>query len=490
MSNWFEVDKKGLAQLIERRGKGFIVTELVQNAWDENVQNVEVKIVRLDRGCVITVTDDSPEGFSDLRDAFTLFKASKKKNDAEKRGRFNLGEKLVLALASEASIITTKGQVTFDNNGRTVSRHKRPTGTCFQGVFPTFTKRDVADAVALCKTLLPPWGVNTTVTVVDGRYKDSFALFTRQPVVTFDATLPTEVENAEGHLTRTQRKTKVEVHELKNGERPGIYELGIPVVETDDRYIVNVCQKVPLNFERDNVTPAYLRTIRTLVTNHTARFLNKDEATAHWVSEALSDPRVAPEVVQDIITKRFGDKVVAYDPSDPEANALATSKGYTVIGGRTFNKEQWNNIRGSEALKPAGQVTPSNSSITTSPDGIPPLPVDKWTEDHHRIADYARRFHKAVIGSNVNVQFQHQMVKGEFRAAYGSSLLGNLLLFNVFRLGKRWLAEVSQEELDALLIHEFGHHYESNHLSDKYYDALCEIGAKLRTHSDTIGTLR
>ena len=35
MRNWFEVDKLGLAQILERKGKEFALFELVQNAWDE-----------------------------------------------------------------------------------------------------------------------------------------------------------------------------------------------------------------------------------------------------------------------------------------------------------------------------------------------------------------------------------------------------------------------------------------------------------------------
>jgi len=29
------------------------------------------------------------------------------------------------------------------------------------------------------------------------------------------------------------------------------------------------------------------------------------------------------------------------------------------------------------------------------------------------------------------------------------------------------------------LIHEWGHHYETDHLSSEYHEALCKIGAKL-----------
>jgi hypothetical protein len=40
---------------------------------------------------------------------------------------------------------------------------------------------------------------------------------------------------------------------------------------------------------------------------------------------------------------------------------------------------------------------------------------------------------------------------------------------------------VISDEFYALLIHEFGHEYESNHLSASYYNALCTIGARMRT---------
>ena len=38
---------------------------------------------------------------------------------------------------------------------------------------------------------------------------------------------------------------------------------------------------------------------------------------------------------------------------------------------------------------------------------------------------------------------------------------------------------MASDEQTALLIHEFGHEYESDHLSKAYYDALCKVGAAL-----------
>jgi hypothetical protein len=36
----FVVDKKGLAKLLERKGKSFAIVELIQNAWDEDTTTV------------------------------------------------------------------------------------------------------------------------------------------------------------------------------------------------------------------------------------------------------------------------------------------------------------------------------------------------------------------------------------------------------------------------------------------------------------------
>jgi len=35
MKNWFEVNKQGLAKILERKGKEFALFELIQNTWDE-----------------------------------------------------------------------------------------------------------------------------------------------------------------------------------------------------------------------------------------------------------------------------------------------------------------------------------------------------------------------------------------------------------------------------------------------------------------------
>jgi hypothetical protein len=113
-TDWFAVHKQGLAAVLARRGREFAVLELIQNAWD--APGVTEVIVTLEpiaarRGlAMLQVVDDAPGGFADLRRAYTLYAPTEKRADPAKRGRWTLGEKLVLALCEEAEIVSTNGR--------------------------------------------------------------------------------------------------------------------------------------------------------------------------------------------------------------------------------------------------------------------------------------------------------------------------------------------------------------------------------------------
>jgi len=79
------------------------------------------------------------------------------------------------------------------------------------------------------------------------------------PLETFNATLRTEVASMDGLLRRAQRETVIRLFPLLPGETATLYELGIPVVETGDRWHCDIGQKVPLTLDRENVPPGFLR---------------------------------------------------------------------------------------------------------------------------------------------------------------------------------------------------------------------------------------
>jgi hypothetical protein len=465
--HWFEVDKKGLAALMERRGKKFILFELLQNAWDEKSAHVSVELEKLPGrpAARIVVTDDNPDGFADLSHAFTLFAASKKRADPEKRGRFNLGEKLVLSLCERATISTTNGSIVFDHDGRHAKRQSTTKGSSFDGVFKC-TAEEFEEIIDAAITVLPPNGVKTTF--------NKATLPVRKPIIELDAVLPTEISNSEGVLVRSSRKTRIRVYEPRPGEAPSLYEMGIPVVGTEDKYSYDIGQKTPVSFERENVPPAYLRTLRTLVVNALAEQLTEADANEPWVRDALGDDRCTDEAARRLVELRFGEKAVISDPSDPEANSRAYRAGYTIIHGRHLSAREWNVVKRAEAVQPAGVVTPSPKPF--SPDGTPlkEMPVSSWSPAMRAFAHYATDVFAQLVGGRLSIHLTNDF-DWPFRAAYGK---GDLFV-NVVRVGRAWFERLGSEDMNGLLIHEFGHHYAPDHLSDAYHGALCRLGASL-----------
>jgi hypothetical protein len=471
----FEVDVQGLRKLIAGRGKSFLLFELFQNAADESVTRIDIRLEPIGdrRGrCRLVVADDSPEGFHDITHAYTLFAESKKKGDAGKRGRFNLGEKLVLALCEEATISTTTGTVVFkDGERQDFPRRKRDAGTVFQADV-IMTRPECEEATRDFRRVLVPADITL---VFNGE-----VITAREPRKTFEATLPTVLADEEGTLRPTRRKTTVEVHDGDGW----LYEMGIPVVQINpgSAWDINVMQKVPLNTDRDNVTPSYAREVRAQVLNHTADLLSADAASEKWVDNAMEDDSIDGKAVEAVMTKRFGEKRVIHDPSDPEGTKLAMSKGYTVIPGRAFSKQAWGNIRSTGAALPAGQVTPSPKPYSDDPDAKvrDEYPREKWTPGMERIVSFTEEAASKIMGVEVDVILVNVFTRN-FGATY--CRLGEhrgQFEFNVARLGKRWFEQdpTAQDVLD-LIIHEFGHQYESDHLSESYYKALTRLGAKM-----------
>ena len=475
--HWFDVDKEGLSKILEGRGPEFIGRELVQNALDEDTTRVEV-LVEWEAGVThLRVSDDSPDGFTNLSHAWTLFAESKKKGDPTKRGRFNLGEKLVLALCHKALITTTTGTVIFDKKGRRKTNVKQPRGSVFEGWLRQ-TKKNADALRAGVRAIIPPGHIELVV--------DNEEVVRPDPVRTINAkALATEASNGDGVLRATKRNATLILFEPRDGEPAVLHEMGIPVVELDagDRWHVDVSQKVPLTLDRDNVRPAYLRHIRTLVINATHELLEGDDANAGWAREALKDPDICDAAVDRSLELRFGEKRVAYDPSDPEANARAVAEGYTVVTGSQLSKQEWANAKRAGAMTPAGQVTPS-SKVRTSllGDYDPRVPEKDWTSQQRWVLEHAVRLGDALLEIKVRAELVDDR-KQRYGACFGDAKV-SFNLNGFAGLGKTWFNRCAtegplSEELNHLIIHEFAHHFEGNHLSSKYYDALSRLGAKL-----------
>lgn len=473
MKNWLEVDRQGLAQILERKGKEFALFELAQNAFDEpGVTKINVTLAAQGRNRArLVVEDDAPAGFKDLSHAFTLFAESAKKSNPEQRGRFNLGEKLVLAISDEVTIRTTQGCIRFDAHGRHWSRTRQPVGSRTECLLK-LTNGECDAIVAQARKLIPPPHVETII--------NGIPLAPRETLETFAAKLPTEIANADGLLRRAQRETVIQLHHPLPGETATLYEMGIPVVETGDKYHYDIGQKVPLTLDRENVPPGFLRQVRVAVFNRMHRHLAPEDANSEWTETAIASPDCAAEAVASYVNHRFGERRVSFDPSDPEANKLAVSKGYTVVHGGMMSAGAWQNAKSASAILPAGQVTPSAKVWTGqgNPDAAvfkDWIPESRWTDGMREVAAFAHWVAEKVLSRKIAVRFcatPHHLAA----ASYGPS---GELVFNKLRLGAGWFEHGITDEVVQLVIHEFGHNDSLDHLSSNYHEALCRIGAKL-----------
>lgn len=460
----FDIDHEGLKKLIAKRGKVWILAELIQNAWDaEGASRVDVTLQPIAdrRGMAeLRVEDDSPNGFPDLAHAYTLFAPSHKLSNPRLRGRFNLGEKLVVAYAESASIITTTGAVIFERGERRKGRQRRQQGTLFEAVLP-MTRDEITDTISSAQRFISPPGIKT---VINGAM-----LATRKSVRQFECALQTVVINEEGYLMRSERTGTVELYG-KAENRAWLYEMGIPVVELgDDMYDVNVGQRVPLGWNRDNVPPTWLRRLREKILTHSSDLLSEEGASSVATTSALAG--ADPEAIRQVINIRFH-KGLAYDPSDPEANKRAVAHGHQIVHGGTFDKPTWDAIRGAGALPPAGQKFPTPKPFAEG--GKPPQRVPE-TPAMARFHKFAVDLARHLLGHAILVRFYERLNDDHILACYGDSKL----TFNMRRLGKRWFEGPLQKKHLDLLIHEFGHDISGDHLSSQYYRALTMLGAKL-----------
>ena len=373
-------------------------------------------------------------------------------------------EKLVLALCETATITTTTGQVNFDKGGRTTCRIKIQAGTVFKADI-RITRAEMAEIDREIDKVIVPPAIKVTY---NGR-----ELPHRESILDFQVTLPTLLADTEGVLRRSERLTTVKVYQPLPDEVASIYEMGIPVVETGDTFHIDVGQKVPLNADRDNVPPSYLKTLRVEVMNRTSHLMTKERAASVEAQAATSDPRCSMATIATVIDKRFGEKRFIWDPSDKEANNALVARGYTPIMGGSLNAGQWENVKNGKIAEPAGSLAPSPQCYADG--GRPENVVEKWTPGMEKMAMFMGLLGKELLGRMISCTIVREPTVN-WAANYG---IGSLTM-NLGKLGHRFFDEFpgNIEQVIDLAIHEFGHEYSGNHLSEDYYHALTRLGAK------------
>jgi len=477
-NSWIEIDKVGLQRTLERKGKAWMVFELVQNAFDTDATRVDVTLTKPNKNgkSTLTCTDNAPDGYRDLSEAHTLFGTSQKKADPTLRGRFNAGEKFVIVMCDSAKVTSTTGQVAFLANGKRkeTDEIKTESGTVFEGVLE-MSEEEWLEVGRQVQLLFPP--ILTTYNGVE--------VPQRQPLKVFEEMLPTEVANDRGVLTPRKRRAEVRIYQPLEGQTPMIYERGIPVVEIENKYHVSVEQKIPLNTERDNVTPGYLKAINTVVLNAMHDDIKGDEASAAWVMMAVGNTdKIKPEAAAAVFKQAFGEKPALKDKNDPGSIKEATSRGWNVIPPSALTPEVRATIKKLDLIKRTSDICPTETP-TKEPDST--LTPDQYDTDQTKYVRLIKTVSPLLIGHDVDVKIVNDE-DSLFRGCFLVDVAANTKGRNNFKQGS-YLFEINLAFHDTsnwdsnyrLLVHELAHHQvqSNDHLCSEFYETVTAIGAKI-----------
>lgn len=437
--NWFKIDADGFSGLQAHREPWQLAREPISNALDEPVTEVVVTLVHgggdaRKRLAHLRVVDDSPAGFADLADAYTFFRRTPKRRRPDLRGRFNMGEKELLAIALRAKIVSTTGAVEFCDDGEVRRRREQTERGTVVEVDAPWTAGQVDDVQAMLRRFLPPDGKRL---VVNG---DEVAH--RRPLHVVEATLQTVLEDEDG-LRPTSRRTQIHVHEAPDGEG-WLYELGIPVCRIDPPYLVDVQQKIPLTTERDRVLPSFLRDVLAETLNVVAVDLPADQASATWVREATRDERVAPAALTAVQRARWGERAMLWSRDD-KANEEAQRRGYQIVRPAELDADERRNFMERAGLVHASTAFPTQTKAAAR------IPVAEWTPSMQAIAALTRRVAPRLIGREVAVQYIDDR-----EIACAAQYSSGSVLFNLGCLAWRGAAALTAEML-SVVAHELAH---------------------------------
>ena len=96
---------------------------------------------------------------------------------------------------------------------------------------------------------------------------------------------------------------------------------------------------------------------------------------------------------------------------------------------------------------------------------------DASMEQEHNSTIWCWRICGRSTSMQVSLTVSVVHTTNSFAACYGAGRLD----FNLLCLGHAWFQQGASEEVDRLLIHEFGHEYSGDHLSEEYHEALCRL---------------
>lgn len=292
MTRWFELDDAGLVRRARSRPLGRLALEAVQNALDAGASHVAVE---LDDGRLV-IDDDAGGGIGDGRLVYTVF-ASDKPQDPTRRGRLGRGLKELLAAGDRARVETVAATFEFDASGRRELPSERTLGTRIV-VERAFDEPSRRDALELARSVIPPRGVSLRV---QGR-----SIRRPRSVLGLPSVELESVVLEEGIERAVLRPTTLDVYTPRRGEPPSLFELGIPVMQWNVPWHVDVGQRIPLDESRSLAPERFVLAVKAaLLEAMLHRYLDRRDLRADWVGDVLARWPLTTGLLDAYVSKVF-----------------------------------------------------------------------------------------------------------------------------------------------------------------------------------------
>ena len=437
-----EVSLEGMRELHIGRHPAELIKELVQNAFDEDSASAcSVKITYIAGEGTLVVVRDNGAGFANIKDVWTLLGTNPKRRLVNKRGRFNSGDKEVLAVAIWAKVETAGFTIEFpEAGGRTSRKNKRKSGTVFSVMMP-WDGAQADELIERLSLIRPPQEYNYSVNGMKVSYPP--------PLAEQVATLETVLQDGPGEpMRKTSRKTTLLISQPASPDGTAyIYEMGIPIQPIETPYDIDVQQKVPMPPNRDTVRESFLQDIYAEVLNATHDLLDPSEFGETWVRTGASNNRLTETAAKSTVRSRYGDKVVIWSP-DKSANMDAIDQGFEVIHPRTMSRDERQQLREKGGLK--------SSHVMFGDDRNKPVTEIDISNDPVKQAFAAW---VVELGEKVGMDVETMFINKPNARMLADCTMNTenpLMRFNVFYLDDDFFKGRDITQL-RLIIHELGH---------------------------------
>lgn len=451
-NNWFEISNEGWRRMNAGRPLGSLLREGIQNSLDEEVTEVTVEIGPE----AIVVEDDAPRGFPQEALVYTVF-LTDKEDTPVKRGRKGRGLKELISAMDSAVVETIGRSIVFDEAGRHVVPNDRRRGTRIT-LRRRSTPEEVAQAVETLSLVIPPKGVTLKV---NGRRVKKPRLY----LVLWDCLLETVVIR-DGVERITERPTRVELTHPRRGEKPHLFEMGIPVEPLSVPWHVDVQQRVPLADHREAATEHFKLLLKSLLLESlVGQWLDRRDLRAEWVEEVIARQMVSDRALEQYVVQVFPRGALL--GGAPRVNDRARQLGGTVVESSVMTIGLYSAL--------TRVMERAEDFVHRREREFHEKPVEPSSEQR-RFSFFVRYLGERLLGRRLRVVFVRKeptldglVEDAAFEAATG------VLKVNI--IGKVDFANPLSPSTLGILFHELAHHFVAEH-DQRFIEHLQNIAGR------------